>query len=225
MKNDIHNISNELYTNRQQARIDKENKERKKKYNLLLSQYLKEEIDDYINSNCDYDIDKIELLILNNKMDFLDNVAYRIIATKRFKATISQVIEDLDDIFLKEYNKTISYYKTKSKMEKKEQEKTIYNLIYNRLCYTFDYFNNQRQYDMKILLNNMLNEDYIKDLFSELDLDFNNSNLDLFYKAYKTMKTRKKETIKLQVIETKNNKIPLGWKTYGILKIIDKLIK
>lgn len=228
MKNDIHNISNELYTNRQQARIDKENKERKKKYNQDLRFYLQEEIDDFINEFDNGNINDIQLQVLNSQDTIIDYAASKIEKKNIYKATRLQIALDLKDIFLKEFNVVIKEYKLKHKLEKqkeKEDNQVVYDKIYDRLCYTFDYFNNQRQYDMKLLLNNMLNEDYIKDLFNELDLDYNKDNLDLFYKAYKTMKARKKETIKLQVIETRNNKIPLGWKTYGILKIIDKLIK
>ena len=230
MKHDIHEISNELYTQRQQTKIDKENKERKKKYIQDIKYTLQEEIENYINDlDCDYNINDIQLDILDNQDIIIDNVSTKIFNKGLYDVgkTKTNLRLDIKEYFLSQFNIFFKEYKTRYNLQKaiyKDRNKETYNLILDRLIYTFDLMNNENKYDMNDVIKKMYSEDYIADLFDYLDLDYTIDNKEMFYKAINELKRRKKETIKK--IEIKKKKIiPLSWKCYGVLKMIDKMIK
>lgn len=230
MKHDIHEISNELYTQRQQTKIDKENKERKKKYIQDIKYTLQEEIENFINDlDCDYNINDIQLQVLDNQDIIIDNVSTKIFNKGLYDVgkTKSNLRLDIKEYFLSQFNIFFKEYKTRYNIQKqinKDKNKETYNLILDRLIYTFDLMNNQNKYDMKNVLKNMYEEDYIIQVFDYLDLDYTIDNKEQFYKAINELKKRRKDVIKDIKIK-KDKGIPLSWKCYGVLKVIDKMIK
>lgn len=227
MKHDIHEISNELYTQRQRTQLEKENRERKKRYNKDIRYTLQEEIDNFIFENDTGNINDIQLQVLDNQETIIDRVAKIIIDKGIYKAKKIQVVLDLQEIFLSQFNIVFRQYKTRNNIQKqieKQKNKDTYNLILDRLIYTFEDLNNQQRYDMKIVLKNMYSEEYIIELFDYLDLDYSVENKEMFYKALSELKRRKKDTIKEIKIKKEKN-IPLSWKCYGVLKMIDKMLK
>lgn len=230
MKHDIHEISNELYTQRQQTKIDKENKERKKKYIQDIKYTLQEEIENYINDlDCDYNINDIQLDILDNQDIIIDNVSTKIFNKGLYDVgkTKTNLRLDIKEYFLSQFNIFFKEYKTRCNIQKaieKDKKKETYNLILDRLIYTFDLMNDKQIYDMNDAIKKMYSEDYIMDVLDYLDLDYTIDNKEMFYKALNELKRRKKDTIKKVEIK-KKRLIPLSWKCYGVLKAIDKMIK
>ena len=232
MKHDIHEISNELYTQRQQTKIDKENKERKKKYIQDIKYTLQEEIENYINDlDCDYNINDIQLQVLDNQDIIIDNVSTKIFNKGLYEVgkTKSNLRLDIKEYFLSQFNIFFKEYKTRCNIQKaidKQFIKNRYNDILEKLIEDFDRVNNQQRYDMKIVLKNMSSEEYINDVFNYLDLNDTSDNRDIYYKALRELKRRKKDTIKEVVMQQeKQKRFPLSWKCYGLLKAIDKMIK
>jgi hypothetical protein len=228
LRHDIHEISNELYTRNKQSKIDKENKERKKRYNQDLRYTLLEEIENFINDlDNEYNVNDIQLIILDNQDIIIDNTTCKIVNKGEYDyGNKSNVRLDLKEIFLTQFNLFFREYKTRHNLEKaikKEKSEEVKELILDRLLYTFDTVNELQQYDMKEVINNMYCEDYIKDLFDYLKLDYTKDNKDNYYKSLNELKRRRKQTIKK--IKKEKANIPFSWKCYGILKAIDKIIK
>lgn len=230
MKNDIHEISNELYKQGKKTIQDKEEKERKKKYQLNSIITLREEIDNFICENDTGNINDIQLKVLDNQDAIIDYATRQLINTGNYKASRLEINMDLKQKFLKEFNVVFKEYKTRYKIQKaidKEKDIETYNDILNKLIEDFDNLNNQRRYDMKIVLKNMYSEEYKQDVFNYLDLDITTDYEEIYYKAVRELKRRKKDTIK-EVIQDDikvNKGLPLSWKCYGILKAINKLMK
>ena len=227
MKHDIHEISNELYNQRQDKEIEKKRKETTKLYKRNSLLVLREEIETYILDLDLINISDIQLNVLDNQDIIIDNASDRIINTTYCGDNKDQVRQDLKEKFLSQFNIYFREYKARKNIEKeidKRKSKNRYNTILEKLIIDFDNINNQQKYDMKIVLKNMYSEDYINDIFQYLDMDCNNDNLEIYYKALNELKRRKKDAIK-EVGFKKSKKIPLGWKCYGVLKAIDKLIK
>jgi hypothetical protein len=230
MKHDIHEISNELYTQRKQTQIDRENKERKKKYIQDIKYTLQEEIENYVNDlDYGYSINDIQLEVLDNQDIIIDNVSTKIFNKGLYDVGKTKINLRLDikEYFLSQFNIFFKEYKTRFNLQKEKDKqiaKNIYNDILDKLIIDFDKLNNMQKYDMKIVLKNMYEEDYIIQVFDYLDLDYSTDTKEIYYKALSELKRRKKNTIK-EVEIKKQKTIPLGWKCYGILKVIDKMIK
>lgn len=226
MRHDIHEISNELYTQKQQAQLEKQRRENTKKLKINSILILREEIENYILDLNTNDFNDIQLSVLDNQDIIIDNASNRIVNTSYCGDSKDQIRQYLKDKFLSQFKIYFKEYKERHVIKEKiskEKSKEIYNIILDKLMIDFTNINNQQKYDMKIVLKNMYSEEYINDIFNYLDLNQSIENKEIYYKALSEMKKRKKDTIK--EIKEKKKKIPLGWKCYGVLKAIDKLIK
>ena len=226
MKHDIHEISNELYNQRQNKEIEKQRKENTKRLKINSLLVLKEEIENYILDLNLTNISDIQLNVLDNEDIILDNASDRIAKQSYCGDSKDQVRQYLRDKFLTQFNIFFKEYKTRYKLNKeidKQHKQNVYNDIIDKLIMDFDNLNNQQRYDMKIVLNNMYSEEYINEVFDYLDLEDTPSYREIYYKALSEVRRRKKNTIKEVIV--KQTKIPWSWKCYGLLKMIDKLIK
>ena len=228
MKHDIHEISNELYTQKQKAQMEKQIKENTKKLKLNAMLILKEEIENYILDLGIDDINDIQLNVLDNKDIIIDNASSIIVNKKYCGDNKEQIRKYLNDNFLSQFKIYFKEYKEKENIQKKiyeEDKKKKEEEIYNRI---YDYLNNlykqveKQGYDMKQVLENMKNDEVIDDTFIQLDLLDDLDNRKIYHKVVSDLKSYKNVNYNKIV---KKNKIPLGWKCYGFLKVIDKMLK
>ena len=105
MKHDIHEISNELYNQRQNKEIEKQRKENTKKLKLNSMLFLKEEIENFINDlDNDYNINDLQLIVLDNQDIIIDNTSDILIHKDYCGDNKEQIRTYLKDNFLSQFN-------------------------------------------------------------------------------------------------------------------------
>ena len=174
-------------------------------------------------------------LILNKDLIIQDNILYEIRQLGKngssiylgFKyyyenERIENIVYYMEEIFLSEYHNIFKAYRVKQKAQKEYYK----NMIYNEIKKDIKECDKTLQEKLIILRT----EEYKNELinyFKENEEDF---NVDLFNELYFTIKNKiareLKEQIEIENMQQDNNiHIPLGWKVYGISKVIGKIFK
>lgn len=174
-------------------------------------------------------------LILNKDLIIQDNILYEIRQLgKKGSSTylsfkyyyenerIENIVYYMEEIFLSEYHNIFKSYRIKQKAQKEYYKTMIYNEIKK------DIKECDKTLQEKLVI--LRTEEYKNELinyFKENEEDF---NVDLFNELYFTVKNKVarelKEQLEVEKLQQDNSvHIPLGWKVYGISKVIGKIFK
>lgn len=215
--------------------------EHKKNFDL----YIIKELQKYFNNNLmdeGEELAKINLLI--NKDVIIDNILYNLNIEKQKTSSLylnfkyyydnndlEHLFYNINKVYLKEYQNFFKAYKIQDKAIK-EHYKTI---LYNKFI---DDIKESKKYNISInlIIATMKKSEYKENVIKDLketneDLNINIIN-DLYFtvlnkaiKEYKQEADEEKELQKIAVKQNKKKKIALGWKVYGITKVMSKLWK
>ena len=220
----------------------------------LINQYIQQEIDNYGEQQAKINlINNKDIIIVDNIMlkDLKEEEQKNTSTFLSFKYYYNFTSEDnlyyiINNIYLKQYQDYFKTYKIQEKANKENAKTIIYNEITENIEENLD------KHDLDDIISYIKTNDYkkllIKSINEEYEIDINILN-DIYTSCLNKAIAPYKEDLKICIdnkkyedklqqerlkqkqkeqqdyLKARKNKIPLGWKMYGITKAINKMIK
>ena len=219
MKQDIRNIS---YT----FQKDKEDKDLLYKINVLLYQEI-----DYIfccDADTDTNIDKAYYNVLQARDTITEKIVRRDMKdeTENIDKLFYLVNEEFDKVLNRVKKRFIEEDKTKKRLLKQKEQKKeqdLMKLLEEHFTYCLETMKQKRS--INTILTLMCTYDFRQATIEDLDIDIKKyKDFDkIFDKVLNEFKKHHKYD--LDELTEQTSKFPLGWKIYGVTKIIEGLFK
>lgn len=174
-------------------------------------------------------------LVLNQDLIIIDNILYGIrqLGKKDSSTYLSfkyyfenekteNIVYYINEMFVTEYNNIFKSYRIKQKAQKEYYKTLIYNEVVK------DIEEGEKSLEEKLYI--IKTQEYKKLLLEDLKKQEEDFNEDLFNELFYGIKNKVarefKEQLEVERLQQDNSiHIPLGWKVYGISKVIGKIFK
>ena len=166
--------------------------------------------------------------LLENRLDIVDEIARTIYNTKKDNGTLLYIDYDYNNIFddvlksyINELNTFKKIYNAEQKAKKEYYEEKVFNHVIDEIEQA-----KEKGANIENIRKAILTSDYKKIVLKEIKKTTRHFDEKIFNSIYnltinKVMRVYKNDITEQQ--ETKQNKIPLGWRVYGITKAISKI--